>query len=133
LEVGEQRTIGFRDSLENDGPERRDRSSSSYNAHWSTRPDQDTSKLPFSRPENLQFAGKQGETSAPIWPFVFLHVEHEVRGRAGFGQRELSVRYEKSLGSVAPFGALASAGLLTPRLAGWSAGGTTPSLSETEG
>lgn len=48
------------------------------------------------------------------------------------GSDSESSRYEKSLGSIAPLGALVSAGLLARRLASRSATGT-PSSSKTEG
>src|SRR5260221_9577941 len=43
LEVGDQRIICFRDSLENDGPDGAIvHLPATINAHWGTRPDQDT-------------------------------------------------------------------------------------------
>ena len=44
-------------------------------------------RLPFDQRENpSQPASRVGETSAPFWPVVLLHIEDEVRGLAGFGQ-----------------------------------------------
>ena len=87
--------------------------------HWGTRPDPDTSELPSNQRENPSRQASRVKRRLHSGQLSFLHVEHEVRGPAGFRtERAPCKKKRKSWHSVAPSEALVSAGSLASRLTG---------------